>query len=137
MQYTCKESPVICGIRVYPLKKTGFSMVHYSVNQAIMTKKVSLKYKILCLRSVTSTIQDIWNTCTYKWYCISYSGCNQDVPNFTIENEQQISRVSSYMYLVWISFNKMKKSLFSRSMQMFILATVIANEHYTNHLSVN
>ena len=54
MQY--KESPVICGIRVYPLKKPDFSMVHYSVNQAIMTKKVSLKYKILCLRSVTSTI---------------------------------------------------------------------------------
>ena len=38
-------------------KKTGFSMVHYSVNQAIMTKKkVSLKYKILCLWSMTSTI---------------------------------------------------------------------------------
>ena len=34
----------------------------------------------------------------YKWYCMFYSGCNQDVPNFTIENEQQISRVSSYMY---------------------------------------
>ena len=27
-----------------------------------------------------------------------YSGCNQDVPNFTIENEQQILRVSSYKY---------------------------------------
>ena len=37
-------------------KKTGFSMVHYSVNQAINDKNVSLKYKILCLRSVTSTI---------------------------------------------------------------------------------
>ena len=46
-------------------------------------------------------IQVIWNTCTYKWYCISYSGCNQDVPNFTIENEQQISRVSSYMYFTF------------------------------------
>ena len=57
MQY--KESPVICGICVYPLKKQGFTMVHYvlySVNQAIITKEVSLKYKILCLRSVTSTI---------------------------------------------------------------------------------
>ena len=64
MQY--KESPVICGIRVYPLKEPGFSMVHYSVHQAIMTKKVSLKYKILCLRSVTSTI----HTCT------SHSGIN-------------------------------------------------------------
>ena len=56
MQY--KESPVIRGIRVYPLKKprAGFSMVHYGVNQAINGKKVSLKYKIICLRSVTSTI---------------------------------------------------------------------------------
>ena len=27
-----------------------------------------------------------------------YSGCNQDVPNFTIENEQQILKVSSYKY---------------------------------------
>ena len=34
----------------------------------------------------------------YKWYCICYSGCNQDVPDFTIENEQQVWRVSSYMY---------------------------------------
>ena len=41
------------------------------------------------------------------------------------------------MDLVWISFNEMKKSLFSRSMQMFILATVIANKQYTNHISVN
>ena len=56
MQYTGKESPAICGIRVYPLKEPGFSMVHCSVHQAIMTKKVSLKYKILCLRSMTSTI---------------------------------------------------------------------------------
>ena len=54
MQY--KESPGICGIRVYPLKKPGFSMVHYSVNQAFNDKKVSLKYNILCLLSVTSTI---------------------------------------------------------------------------------
>ena len=30
-----------------------------------------------------------------------------------------------------------EKSLLSRSIQMFILATVIANEQYTNHLSVN
>ena len=80
-------------------------MVHYvlySVNQAIITKEVSLKYKILCLRSVTSTIHTShleYIYIHYKWYCISYSGCNQDVPNFTIENEQQISRVSSYMYI--------------------------------------
>ena len=31
-------------------------MVYYNVNRAINDKKVSLKYKILCLRSVTSTI---------------------------------------------------------------------------------
>ena len=31
-------------------------MVHYSVNQAINDKKVSLKCKIICLRSVTLTI---------------------------------------------------------------------------------
>ena len=41
MQY--KESPVICGIRVYPLKKPGFSMLHYSVNQAINDKKSVIK----------------------------------------------------------------------------------------------
>ena len=41
MQY--KESQVICGIRVYPLKKTGFSMVQYSVNQAINDKKSVIK----------------------------------------------------------------------------------------------
>ena len=70
-----------------------------------MTKKVSLKYKILCLRSVTSTIHTSHlEYMSNKWYCISYSGCNRDVPNFTIENEQQISRVSSYMDLVWTSF---------------------------------
>ena len=81
-------------------------MVHYSVNQAIMTKKVSLKYKIPCLRSAGIHVH------TSGKYCISYSGCNQDVPNFTIENEQQISRVSSYMYLVSISFNEMRKAYF-------------------------
>ena len=43
MQY--KESPVIRGIRVYPLKKTGFSMVHYGVNQAINDKKSVFKIK--------------------------------------------------------------------------------------------
>ena len=58
--------------------------------------------------------------------------CNQVVPNVTIENEQQISRVSSYMYLVWTSVNEMKKSLFSRSLQMFILATVIAKQKTKN-----
>ena len=41
MQY--KESQVICSIRVYPLKKTGFSMVQYSVNQAICDKKSVIK----------------------------------------------------------------------------------------------
>ena len=41
MQY--KESPVICSVRVYPLKKTGFSMVQYSVNQAICDKKSVIK----------------------------------------------------------------------------------------------
>ena len=41
MQY--EESPVICGIRVYPLKKPGFSTVHYSVNQAINDKKSVIK----------------------------------------------------------------------------------------------
>ena len=45
-------------------------------------------------------------TSTIHTNCISFSGCNQDVPNFTIENEQQISRVSFYTYLVWISFNE-------------------------------
>ena len=38
-----KESPVICGICVYPLKKPGFSMVHYRVNQAINDKKRVIK----------------------------------------------------------------------------------------------
>ena len=41
MQY--KESPVICSVRVYPLKKTGFSMVQYTVNQAICDKKSVIK----------------------------------------------------------------------------------------------
>ena len=41
MQY--KESPVICGIRVYPLKNAGFSKVHYRVNQAINDKKSVIK----------------------------------------------------------------------------------------------
>ena len=41
MQY--KESPAICGIRVHPLKKPGFSMLHYSVNQAIKYKKSVIK----------------------------------------------------------------------------------------------
>ena len=79
-----------------------------------MTKKVSLQYKIHL----------------EYMYCISSPGYNHDVPNFTIENEQQISRVLSYMYLVWIGFNEMKK-------EMFILATAIANEQYTSHRSVD
>ena len=68
------------------------------------------------------TKSDINNTYMYKSSGIHvhitsgtvspYSGCNKDVPNFTIENEQQISRVSSYMYLVWTSFNEMKKAYF-------------------------
>ena len=41
MQY--KESPVICSIHVYPLKKTGLSEVHCSVNQAINDKKSVIK----------------------------------------------------------------------------------------------
>ena len=41
MQYN--ESPVICGTRVYPLKKRGFSMVHHSANQAINDKKSVIK----------------------------------------------------------------------------------------------
>ena len=73
------------------------------------------------------------NTCTYKWYCISYSCCNQEVPNLTIENEQQISRLSSY--LVWTNFNEMKKAYFQY--QYRCLFQLIANEQYTNHLSVN
>ena len=103
MQY--KESPVICGICVYPLKKLGFSMVHYilySVNQAINDKRSVIKKKILFTKcDINNTYKSSGihvHTSHYKYYCISYSGCNQDVPNFTIENEQQISRVSSYMY---------------------------------------
>ena len=57
MQYTCKESPVICGICVYPLKK---NRLQYGALQCKSghydKKKVSLKYKILCLWSMTSTI---------------------------------------------------------------------------------
>ena len=64
-----------------------------------MTKEVSLKKKF-CLRSVTSTIhtshleymyiQVVWYGMVYGTSGISYSGCSQDVPNYTIENEQLI-----------------------------------------------
>ena len=91
-------------------------MVHYSVNQAINDKKRVIKIQnsmfTKCDINNTYMHKSFWNTCRYKWNCISYSGCNQDVPNFTIEDEQQISRVSSYMYLVWTSFNEMKKAYF-------------------------
>ena len=52
-----KEGPVICGIRVYPLKKPGFSMVHYSVNRAIMTQKSVIK-----IQNAMFTKRDINNT---------------------------------------------------------------------------
>ena len=79
-------------------------MAHYSVNQAINDKKK----RVVKIQNSMFTKCDINNTNkssgihvhTSQWYCISYSGCNQDVANVTIENEQQISRVSSYMYLV-------------------------------------
>ena len=112
MQYN--ESPAICRTRVYPLKKTGFSMVHYSANQAINDKKkLSLKYKIICFRSVTSTIhtshlENMYIQVVLYLLFRLQSGRS----NFTIENDQQISRVSSYMYLVWTSFNEMKKAYF-------------------------
>ena len=136
MQY--KESPVICGIRVYPLKEPAFSMVHYSVHQAIMTKKVSLKYKILCLRSVTSTIHTSHLEYMYIQVVLYLlfrlqSGCSKFHHwKWTTNFKGFILHVFSLEKLQWN-----EKSLFSRSMQMFILATVIANEQYTNHLSVN
>ena len=68
---------------------------------------MSLKHKVYVYEVWHQQyIQVIWNTCTYKWYGISYSGCNQDVPNLTFENEQQILRVLSY--LVQTNFNEMK-----------------------------
>ena len=66
-----------------------------------MTKKVSLQYKIHL----------------EYMYCISSPGYNHDVPNFTIENEQQISRVSSY--LVWTSFNEIKKLIFKANTDVY------------------
>ena len=91
-------------------------MVHYSVNQAINDKKSVIKIQNSMFMKFDINwyihVQVIWNTCLYKWNCISYSGCNQDVPNFTIENEQQISRVSSSMYLVWTNVNDQHRCLF-------------------------
>ena len=138
MQYTCKESPVICGICVYPLKKPGFSMVHYSVNQAFVTKKVSLKYKILCLRSMTSTIHTSHLEYMYKQVVLYLlfrlqSGCSKFHHwKWTTNFKGFILHVFSLDRRQWN-----EKSLFSRSKQMFILATVIANEQYTNHLNVD
>ena len=117
-------------------------MVPYSVNQAINDKKSVIK-----IQNSMFTKCDINNTYMYKSSGIHVhtsgtvspikAAINQDVPNLTIENEQQISRVSSYMYLVWTSLNEIKKRLFSRPIQIFILATVIANEQYTSHLHVS
>ena len=69
MQY--KESPVICGICVYPLKKPGFSMVHYilySVNQAINDKRsvIKIQNSMFTKCDINNTyVQVIWSTCTY------------------------------------------------------------------------
>ena len=57
-------------------------MVHYSVNQAFVTKKVSLKYKILCLRSMTSTIHTSHLEYMYKQVALYLlfrlqSGCSK------------------------------------------------------------
>ena len=136
MQY--KESLVICGIRVYPLKKSGFSMVHYSVNQAIMTKKVSLIYKILCLRSVTSTIHTSHleymyiQVVLYLLFRLQLGRSKFHHWKWTTNFKGFILHVFSLDKLQWN-----EKSLFARSMQIFILTTVIANEQYTNHLRVN
>ena len=70
-------------------------MVYYSVNKAINDKKSVIAIQKKHLEYM---------------YFISSPGYNHDVPNFTIENEQQISRVPSY--LVWTSFNEIKKAHF-------------------------
>ena len=58
-------------------------MVHYSVNQAINDKKsvIIVQNSMFTKCDINNTYLVICNTCTYKWYRISYSGCNQDVPN--------------------------------------------------------
>ena len=75
-----------------------------------------------CTKNTKFYVNEVWhqqyrqvigNTCTYKWYCISYSGCIRAFQISPLKiNKQQISRVSSYMYLVWTSFNEMKKAYF-------------------------
>ena len=89
-------------------------MVHYSVNQAINDKKsfIKIQNSMFTKRDINNIYKSFGIHVHTSGTVISYSGCNQDVPNFTTENEQQISRVSYYMYLVWISFNEMKKAYF-------------------------
>ena len=105
-----------------------------------MTKKVSLKYKILCLWSVTSTI----HTCTshleyiyiqvelYLLFRLQSGRSKFHHWKWTTNFKGFILHVFSLDKLQWN-----EKSLFSRPIQMFVLATVIANEQYTSHLHVS
>ena len=100
-----------------------------------MTKKVSLKYKILCLWSVTSTI----HTCTshleymyiqvelYLLFRLQSGRSKFHHWKWTTNFKGFILHVFSLDKLQWN-----EKSLFSRSIQMFILAIVIANKQYSN-----
>ena len=91
-------------------------MVYYSVNQAINDKKSVTK-----IQNSMFTKCDINNTCKSSGIHVRTSGTVSAIrtairtfQNSTIEDEQQISRVSSYLYLVCTSFNEMKKSLIYR-----------------------
>ena len=66
-----------------------------------MTKKVSLQYKI-----------HLEYRCTYN-----YSSTVSPLQAAIIENEQQISRVPSY--LVWTSFNEIKKLIFKANTDVY------------------
>ena len=113
MQY--KESPVTSGIRVYPLKKPGFSMVYYSVNQAINDKKSVIKIK-----NSVFTKCDI--NCTYKSSRIHVHTSGTVCPIQAAIRTFQISPLKmnnkfqgfhpTCINLVWTSFNEMKKAYF-------------------------
>ena len=90
-------------------------MVHYSVNQAIMTKKVSLKRQ-----NSMFTKHDINNTYKSSGMHVHTSGTVSpiqaairmfQIPPLKMNNNFQGFHPTC-MYLVWISFNEMKKAYF-------------------------
>ena len=134
-QNTCifekQAIPALCNIKkarlsaifvftLYPLKRPGFSMVHYSVNQAINDKKSFIK-----IQNSMFTKCDINNT--YKSSGIHAHTSVTVSPVFQIRSKfhhwKWTTNFKGFILHVF-SLDKLQwneKSLFSRSIQMFIL----------------